>query len=290
MLLAGAAMLSFSGTLVKLSEVGPSATAFYRMALSLPLLAALMAAERHPAGVTPRSGWRDAWLIVAAGLFLAGDLVAWHWSLRLTSVANATLLSNGAPIFVALAAWILFRQRIAPTFLLGLAVAVAGSATLVGGGARFDVHEAVGDVLGVLTGAFYAGYLLLLTRLRARFSSAAVLTGSGVVTALCALVVAVASGERLLPATLDGWLMVIALALLCQGVAMSLIARAMAHLPVTLSSVCLLISPLGATINAWWILGEPIGPAQAVGGALVLAGIMLARRGTAAAEKPNSPA
>jgi drug/metabolite transporter (DMT)-like permease len=289
MLVAGAAMLSFSGTLVKLSEVGPSATAFYRMALSLPLLAVLMATERPPAAAT-RATVRDWWLIVAAGLFLAGDLVAWHWALHITSVANATLLGNGAPIFVALASWLIFRERVGSTFLLGLAFAVAGCATLVGGGTRFDMREALGDFLGLLTGACYAGYIMLLTKLRARFSAAAVLTGSGIVTALCALAAAVAAGEQLLPTTLTGWFYVTALALLCQGIAMSIIGRAMAHLPATLTSVCLLLAPVGATINAWWILGEPLGPAQAIGGALVLAGILLARKGTSTAEKTAAPA
>jgi drug/metabolite transporter (DMT)-like permease len=209
---------------------------------------------------------------------------------QVTSVANATLLGNGAPIFVALATWLLFRERVAPRFLLGLALAVAGCVTLVGGGVRFDLREAVGDALGLMTGAFYAGYIIMLTRLRVRFSAAAVLAGSGVVTALCALLAAVAGGEKLVPASLDGWLTVAALALLCQGIAMTIIGRAMAHLPATLTSVCLLIAPVGATINAWWILGEPLGPAQGIGGALVLAGIVLARRGTREAEQTGTPA
>ncbi len=280
MLLAGAALLSFSGTLVKLSEVGPSATAFYRMSLSLPLLAALMAAERR-AATAARPARGDWWRLAGAGLFLTGDLVAWHWSLHITSVANATLLGNGAPIFVALASRLLFGERLAPAFLLGLALAVAGSAALVAGGTRLDLHEAAGDALGVLTGAFYAGYIILLTRLRTRFSAGAALAGSGIVTALCALAAAALAGERLVPHSLHGWLVVALLAILCQGLAMALIGRAMAHLPATLTSVCLLLAPVGATINAWWILGEPLGPAQGIGGALVLAGILLAHRGTA---------
>ncbi|MBX6322302.1 MAG: DMT family transporter [Rhodospirillaceae bacterium] len=285
MLLAGAAMLSFSGTLVKLSEVGPSATAFYRMSLSLPLLLLLMAAEGRTAP-QPRRESRDWWLLVVAGLFLAGDLVAWHWALRITSVANATLLGNGAPIFVALASWLLFRERLTPSFLLGLALAVAGSATLVAGGARFDLREAAGDALGVVTGAFYAGYIMVLTRLRTRFSTGAALTGSGIVTALCALAAAALAGERLVPHSLHGWLVVAVLAVLCQGLAMGLIGRAMAHLPATLTSVCLLLAPVGAPVNAWWMLGEPLGPAQGIGGALVLAGILLARRGSTSTATP----
>jgi drug/metabolite transporter (DMT)-like permease len=260
-LVLGALMLSFSGVLVKLSEVGPSATAFYRMTLSLPLLLLLMTGERRAAAAPARRIERRDWrLIAGAGMFLAGDLVSWHWALHITSVANATLLGNCAAIFVALASWLLFRERFASTFLLGLVLAVAGSATLVGGDASFSFNAILGDLLGVVTGAFYAGYINLLTLLRARLSTATVLTWTGLATVPWVLAAALLGGERLLPVSLDGWLFLIALAVLCQFVAMSIITLAMAHLPASLSSIGLLIAPVGATINAWWILGEPLGP------------------------------
>lgn len=278
LLLLGAGMLTFSGTLVKLSEVGPSATAFYRITLALPFFAAWVALEgRRPA--RPRTR-RDMVLMAGAGLFLAADLIAWHWGLQLTSVANATLLGNSAPIFVVLAGWLLFGERFSRIFLVGLALALAGTVTLVGGNASFSLRELAGSGLGLLTGLFYAGYIILLTQLRARFSTATVLFVSSAATSLCALGVAAASGERLLPLTTDGWLVVIGLAVVCQAAAMGFIGWAMAHLPASFTAVTLLLAPVGATLNAWWILGEPIGPAQLAGGALVLAGILLARRGT----------
>ena len=53
-------------------------------------------------------------LLIAAGLLFAGDLAFWHWSIVLTSVANAVLLANCAPIFVALAVWLRLSKKILP--------------------------------------------------------------------------------------------------------------------------------------------------------------------------------
>lgn len=281
LLLLGALMLTFSGTLVKLSEVGPSATGFYRMALAMPFFTLWAIGERRG---TPRPASRgDRLLMLGAGLFLAGDLVAWHWGLQLTSVANATLLGNSAPIFVVLAGWLLFRERFSRMFLMGTALAVAGTVVLVGGNASFSMRELAGSGLGLLTGAFYAGYIIVLTRLRARASTGTVLAWSTLITSAATLGIAVISGERLLPVTAEGWLYLVLLATVCQAGAMGLIGWAMAHLPASFTAVTLLVAPVGATVNAWWILGEPIGPAQLIGGGLVLAGILLARRGTPAA-------
>jgi drug/metabolite transporter (DMT)-like permease len=278
LLLLGAAMLTFSGTLVKLSEVGPSATAFYRMTLALPFFIAWALVDRRTA---PRRATRaDYLLMLGAGLFLAADLIAWHWGLQLTSVANATLLGNSAPIFVVLAGWLLFGERFSRLFLLGTGLAVVGTIVLVGGNASFSLREVAGSGLGLLTGMFYAGYIILLTRLRARISTGAVLAGSTAVTSVCTLLAAVLSGERLLPVSAEGWLYLVLLATVCQAGAMGAVAWAMAHLPASFTAVTLLVAPVGATVNAWWILGEPIGPVQMIGGLLVLAGILLARRGT----------
>jgi drug/metabolite transporter (DMT)-like permease len=120
-LFAGAAAIATAPLFVKVSETGPVATAFWRVALALPFLWTWsLAAGRgaHAAGFAA-----ERRLIIAAGLFFAGDLAVWHWSIVLTSVANSTLLANLAPIFVTLAVWFLLRKRPAAAFLAGLAIA-----------------------------------------------------------------------------------------------------------------------------------------------------------------------
>jgi drug/metabolite transporter (DMT)-like permease len=84
----------------------------------------------------------------------------------------------------------------------------------------------------------------------------------------------------MLPNTGAGWLTLFGLALVCQTAGQSLIAYAMAHLPASFSSVSLLLQPAMATLYAWAILGERAGLAQLAGGAVILAGIWLARKGS----------
>ena len=94
------------------------------------------------------------------------------------------------------------------------------------------------------------------------------------------LPIAWASGEQLLPHSAGGWWKLIGIALFAQVIGQSLIAWAMAHLPGVFSSVGLLLQPVMATLFAWLLIGETVGFMQFAGGALVLAGIVLAKQGT----------
>ena len=84
--------------------------------------------------------------------------------------------------------------------------------------------------------------------------------------------------------------MLIGLGLVSHAGGQSLIAYALAHLPAAFSSLSLLVQPVAAAVLAWIILGESIGVWQVLGGAIVLSGILLARRNAATvAPKPATP-
>lgn len=275
-LLAGAVAIATSALFVKVSEAGPVATAFWRVALALPFLWAWSALEQ---GGNHRASFiAERRLMIAAGLFFAGDLAVWHWSIVLTSVANATLLANLAPIFVTLAVWLLFRMRPTLLFLAGLATALAGVTLLIGGDFRLGGKEMLGDFLGVITAMFYAAYQLTVTRLRARAATSSIMAWSGLITAAALLPVALLSGEEIFPATAMGWVKLAGLALIAQVAGQSLIAYAMAHLPATFSSVGLLLQPVMAALFAWVLLGETLAALQIFGGIMVLIGIRIAHQ------------
>ncbi len=272
----GAVAIATSPLFVKVSETGPVATAFWRVFLALPLLWAWSALDqRQRRGASAGMNRR---MLIWAGLFFAGDLAFWHWSIILTSVANATLLANLAPIFVALAAWVLLRKRPNRLFLTGLATAVAGMIVLIGGDFKPTSRELLGDILGVVTAMFYAGYQLTVTRLRERVATSTIMAWSGLITAAALLPIALLSGEQMLPTTDSGWLKLFGLALVSQVAGQSLIAYAMAHLPATFSSVGLLLQPVMAALFAWVLLGESMGWLQIAGGVAVLIGIWIAHQ------------
>lgn len=277
-LFAGAVAIGSSALFVKVSEAGPVATAFWRVFLALPFL--WLWALSEPRRAPPADPRKERRLMFAVGFFFAGDLAVWHWSIVLTSVANATLLANLAPIFVTLAAWLLFKLRPTAVFTAGLAAALAGVALLIGGDFSHSGSALLGDGLGVVTAMFYAAYQLTVTQLRRTVSTARIMAHSGTVMAAILLPLAVLSGETLFPATAAGWAILVGLALAAQVAGQSLIAYAMAHLPATLSSVGLLLQPVMAALFAWILLGERLGLLQFGGALLVLAGIAIAHRGS----------
>jgi drug/metabolite transporter (DMT)-like permease len=286
-LLLGAVSISFSGIFVKLSEVGPISTGFFRMALPLPVMAIglWIAARQRADGRLPRIGWRGWAGIHVAAFFLALDLIVWHWSLKLIGVGVATLLGNTAPIWVALVGFLFFKERFSPRFLVGLAVASGGVVLLVVGG---DKSLAVGDWVGLLLalagGVCYAGYLRGVKAARATVGLAQVMFWTSACTAWWLLPAALLTEDKVVPQTLHGWLAVGGLALISQIIGQGMISWALGLLPAAFSAVSLLVNPVASGIFAWIILGEALTASQIGGGLAVLAGIFVAR------PKPQSPA
>ncbi len=265
-LLGGAAATAFAPILVRLSDVSPTASAFWRVALAVPVLWgwALLREYRQralsdrdagadatanagaEAGAAPRTGLPRAALIatLVAGLFFAADLGAWHVAIAWTSVANATLEANFAPIFVTLGAWMLWRQKPRPAFLLALAITMGGAVLVVSPNMHIGGRALQGDLLGTLTGMFYAGYMLSIKSAAGTISTVRIMAISTTVSALALAPYAALTAERLLPLAATGWLVLAAL----------------------------------AALYAWLLLAEPMQPLQMAGGAIVLAGIYLARR------------
>jgi drug/metabolite transporter (DMT)-like permease len=275
-LLLGVIAIGFSPILVRLSEVGPVATAFDRMALPLPVFFAALWAR--PAWRL-RSGPRDLALLALGGVFFAADLGVWHWSLKFTTVANATFLANLTPAIVVLLAWLLFKERVGVGFLAGLGLALAGSALLTTGGA-VSTLRLLGDGLSVLAAIFYAGYLLTVARVRRRVSALATIALGSLASAVVLLPVALATEVTLWPASPRGWAVALALAILCQIAGQLLLVLALKHVPTGFGSTMLLLQPVMAAILAWMLFGEVLQPLQIAGGAAILIGLAVVQRAT----------
>ncbi|HEY0847676.1 MAG TPA: DMT family transporter [Noviherbaspirillum sp.] len=280
-LLLGGIAIGFAGIFMRLSDVNPLASAFWRMALAAPFLWAwALAVRKQDEASKKRTDFTMA--LVLAGIYFAGDMGIWHLSLHYTTVANATLLSNFAPIFIALWMWFAHRVRFAPVFIVGMVVALVGAVMLVGpntSGADGN-SKLLGDGLGLASAVFYAAYQLVIKGARSQYSTARLMAWSTTVTGLALLPFALMSPGAFWPEQAAGWLPLLALALVAQIGGQTVIAYALAHLPASLSSVSLLIQPLTAAIAAWLLFQEAIGPLQMVGGALLLWGIYLSKRGS----------
>lgn len=278
MLIVGATAIAFAPVFVRISELGPTATAFHRMALAVPALW-LWLWWGGRSVQEPKLARPEYLRLALAGFFFAGDMSLWHLSIHYTTIANSTLLANLAPIFVTLFGFVLFKERVSRLFIGGMALALLGSVTLMGGSLQLSHQSFIGDLLGLATATFYASYILAIGRLRARLATRVIMFWSTLFCALFLLPLTWFSGEAMVPQTLNGWWTLIGLALIAQVLGQGLIAYALAHLPAAFSSVSLLFQPVVAALAAWMLFGEALGPLQGVGALVVLVGVALARQG-----------
>lgn len=280
-LLLGAAGIGFAPIFVRISELDPTATAFHRAFWSVPALWLWVALERrrHPGVLRPTAPGDIAKLIIG-GVCFAADLAAFHWAVVTTSVANAALFLHFMTIFVTLGAWLLFRERPTAVFLAGLATALVGTGILMGESFNLSAAQLGGDALGLLAAFFYSGYILIVGRLRARFSTATIMLWTSASMALALVPIVWISGESIVPRTGEGLAVLVALALVTHVAGQGLVAWGLLHLPAAFGSVVLLFAPMVSALLAWILLAEPLSGLQMLGGAVVLAGIALARHGS----------
>ena len=279
-LITGALCISLAPILVRMSEIEPNATAFQRVFLALPILFIwMMVANRKSISTVkgPLSTNNILWLIVP-GVFFAADIGFWHWSIRYTTIANATLFANFAPVYVTLAAVVIYKEKFSKNFLIALLIAIIGTVILLGTSANLANNYFKGDVLGMITAIFYAAYLISVGRLRSRFNTASVMFWSSFTAAMVLLPVSIYSGDTIFPETQSGWFTIVALAWVSHVAGQGLIVYALAHLSTAFSSVSLLVQPVCAALLAWVIFAESLTSLQIMGAVIVLSGIYLARR------------
>ena len=273
---AGAAIIGLAPIAVRVSDVGPMATAFWRFAFALPLLVLLVAVARPR--LTLNAPVRAP--LAAAGVCFGLDLTLWHAALTHTTVLNATLLSNMTPIFAVAGGFLFLRERITRAFAIGAAIAGIGAVLLTASRAQGGEGAWFGDALGVASAVWYAAYLVILRQVR----DGADVRMAMLVTTAVSLVVASAAaalfGEDWTPHSATGWLVLMGLGLVHVG-GQGLIAYGVARLNIALSTVLLWVQPVAAAGLSWAIFGEALGPLALVGAALVLGGIYVVQRGRA---------
>ncbi len=286
-LAAAACVIGFAAIFVKMSELGPQAIAFWRLAFAVPVLGVWLLIEQRRSraaasapSASPSASPARRWRILAlAGVFFAGDLAFWHAGIKITTAANATLLANLTPILVALAAWALFKERITVRFVIAAAVALGGAVLLTAANVQFAPERLTGDLLSALTAFWYAAYLLAVRAARVQGAgTASVMFWSTLTAAPLSLGIALVAGERLLPETLAGWAPLVALGVVVHALRQGGIAFGLGRTPAPLASLIILVQPVVAAAAGWILFGEAFVTLQWFGAGLVLAGIYIAQR------------
>jgi drug/metabolite transporter (DMT)-like permease len=265
--------ISGSPLFVRFADVGPIASAFWRMLIALPVLYAWVRLQ----GGSNASPVRGAWGMPAlAGAAFAADLAFFHLSLEHTSIANASFIGNLATVFAVIGGALVLGERASSRVWAALGIALAGAWIMGGAAADLTAFNA-GDALALGAALAYAAYLLAIKRGRAAISSADLMLRSSLVCALLLLAGALATGERIVPASAAGWLPLLGLGLVSHALGQSLTAVALGRLPVAPLAVAAMSQPILSAGLAWLIMGEGIGALQVAGAALILTAIAFAR-------------
>ena len=283
-LLIGNLALAGGPFLVRHSGVGPVAAGFWRLALALPFLLAIAWIFRQPVH-WPRRKLTIA--IAFAAFFFAADLASWHAGILLTKLGNATLFGNISSFFFA--AWGLWLARKWPSTIqaLALSLAAAGCGLLMWGSAELSASHLRGDLLAVLAGLLYTGYLILVERTRGKLQPLPLLFLASLFGALFLLPAALGAGEQIIPAD---WTGLFALALCSQVIGQGLLVYALGHVPPLVVGVAMLTQPALSALLGWIYYGEAFTVRDWSGAAMIVAALILVRmreRGAARLHEPE---
>jgi drug/metabolite transporter (DMT)-like permease len=277
----GVIALGFSALFVRWANAPGPVVGFYRLGLSTLILIPFFIFRRHTGTKITR-----AILIfpIFGGILTALDHGFWNTSVNFTTAANATLLANTAPLWVALFAWLVWKESLKAAFWLGLLLTLAGAAIVLGTDFLRETTLGIGDLLAITAGIFYAGYFLVTQRGRTHWDTLSYIWIVGLVSSLCLLGISIGFGMPITGYPLQSYLAFLGAALVAQIGGYLAVGYALGHLPASLVAPTMLGQPVVTALLAIPLLGEHLGPAQIFGGLAVLAGIYLVHTSR---EKPS---
>ncbi len=270
-LLAGNAALAMGAWFVRFADSGPVSAGFWRMALALPVLALLARMNRQPLGGMPRG---VVLAILVGGVLFGLDVASWHIGIGLTRLANATLFGNAGSLILMMWGFIARRRLPKGREWPALVAALAGAAILMGRSFEVSVATLYGDLLCLLAGIFYAGYLLILHDARRALGSWALLTWSALGSIPVLLAIALALGEPVWP---TDWRPVLGLFVSSQIFGQGCLVYALRHFSPLVIGIALLTQPAVAALAGWLSFGEALTTIDLLGVALVGSALVLAK-------------
>ena len=272
---AGVLALSFSAMFVRWADAPGPITALYRMFFSIFLLLPFFI-QRTNANPATRS--KVIIFPLLAGVFTALDLALWNTSLSYTTAANATLLGNTAPLWVALGTWLIFKKTLTLTFWRGLAITLFGAALILGTDFILHPRLGLGDVMAIFTGFFYGIYYLFTEKSRLYFGSISHVFFVGIGASITLFIINVAIQNPLTGYNSRTWGVFFTTALVSQLIGYMALAYALGHLPASVVAPTMVLQPVATAILAIPLLNEIPNGWQVIGGVIALTGIYIINR------------
>lgn len=268
-LAAGLAAISLSAMFVRWANAPGPVTTFYRMVIAGLVLAPF--ALRGMARVRP--GKTALVFGIAGGLFTALDQGIWSTALGYTRIANASLLNNIAPLWVALFTWLVWKRRLARPFWWGLALTLTGASIVLGSDFANHPQFGRGDLLALVSSLAYGGYFLVGQSGRRRLNTLTYLWMMSLSAGFFLLLWNLWRGEPLTGYPPQSYLAFLGAALVSQIVGHFCITYALGVLPAAVVAPSAVAQPVFTALLAIPLANEPLSAAQWIGGAITLLGI-----------------
>ena len=278
-LFSSVAILSTASILIRLAQAEgiPSLIiASGRLGLAVLLLTPLAWSR---AGAEIRGlGRRDVLLALLSGVFLGVHFAAWITSLAFTSVASSTAFVTTTPLWVGVASYVLFGERVSRGMLIGIALTVFGGllTALSESGSSVGANPLLGDALALFGAICATAYFLIGRDLRRRLSTLAYTWLAFGTAAVLLTVAAASSGKPFLGYEPSSYIWLVALAIGPQLIGHTAVNWALRHLTATLIAVAILGEPIGSSLLALALFDETFTGLQLVGLFFLFCGILTA--------------
>lgn len=264
-------LLSLGPVFVRMSDVGPVAAGFWRIALAAPVLLAAAFAT----GWRPIAMGRGVWIaLVIGGLCFAGDLAAWHIGILKTQLANATLFGNSATLFYPVYGFLIARAWPSRTQGFALLLALVGAGLLMGRSMQIAPTHLAGDLLCLLAGILYTVYFATMAKARNTMAPIPALALSTLASLLPLLIFANLLGEQVMP---HHWTPLVLMALSSQIIGQGLMIFALGQMSPMVIGIALLTQPVMAATIGWVGYGERLDGVDMIGAVAVAVALVLVR-------------
>lgn len=265
----GILCISIFPVIVKLNLTSGLISAFYRMAIALAILLPFALFTGKWKLETPQL----LWPISLCGILFAADIAVWNVSIQNSSATQATLLTNLSPIWVGIISFLFLKYRPRPSFWIGALIALIGMIIFVGFETILHLKLDFAFCLGILSGVFYALYILASKSILEKMNVLTFMTYSMLVSTLFLFIINLIFGEAFFGFSAKAWGSLFIQGIVCQLIAWLLISYATKNMRATRVSLSLLSQAIFAALLAAVFVNEKITVIQMVGSVFILAGI-----------------
>ncbi|ESU29654.1 protein of unknown function DUF6 transmembrane [Flavobacterium limnosediminis JC2902] len=270
-LLIGIFCISVFPILVKWTPVSGLSSAFYRMTIAAAVALPIVLLRKK----LEMPNRKTALIILLCGICFGSDIAVWNIAIQQSSATQATLLTNLAPVWVGLGMYFFLPNKPNRNFWIGACVAVIGMIVLIGYETFYQLKFDIGFIFGILSGVFYATYILLSKYVLNQMPPISFMTYSMLVSSVFLAIICLIFEQPFYGFSTTVWSVLFVQGILCQLIAWTLISFATQKMEANRVSLSLLSQVLITSVIAWLFLKETITLQMIIGGIIILFGIRI---------------